>query len=234
MNNTVKWVLGIVGALLIGGMLVAGGILIGQGAAGQQTIGRALTTRTYGPGMTSALSGGSGMMQWDDDDGDGDDGDDYPYRMGPGMMGRGPGSGMPGRGGVGPGQMWDGGHMWDDDFEGGWPGYGMMGGAYQDEMHAAIADALGMSVEELEQAMWEDGKTIWQLADEQGISEDELLAAVQEAHDSVLAQMVADGVITQEQADWMSEHMAEGPYGWGNYPGNCPGWRVQPSDGDGA
>jgi hypothetical protein len=224
-NNSVKWVLGIVGALLIGGLLVAGGILIGQQLAGQQ----ALTARTYGPGMTAALSGGTGMMQWDDDGDDGD-GDDYPYRMGPGMMGRGAGSGMMGRGGVGPGYMWDGGHMWDDDFDGDWPGYGMMGGAYQDEMHAAIADALGMSVEELEQAMWEDGKTIWQLADEQGISQDEFLAAMQDAHDSVLAQMVADGVISQEQADWMSEHMAEGPYG----PGNCPGWQAGPSDGDGA
>jgi hypothetical protein len=224
-NSRMKWILGIVGALLLGGVLVAGGILIGQQVAGRQ----ALSARTYGPGM-SALSSGPGMMQWDDD-GDGDDGDDYPYRMGPGMMGRGTGSGMPGRGGVGPGHMWeDGSPMWDDDFEGGWPGYGMMGGVYQDEMHAAIADALGMSVEELEQAMWEDGKTIWQLADERGISEDEFLAALQEAHDSVLAQMVADGVITQEQADWMAEHMAEGPYG----PGHCPGWQALPDEGDGA
>jgi hypothetical protein len=222
-SNKVKWIVGIVGALLIGGILVTGGILIGQQVGGQQA---AASVSTYGPTMAAALNtnvgSGPGVMQWGDDDGDGDD-DDYPYRMGPGMMGRGYGSGMMGRGGVGPG------YMWDDDFEGGWPGYGMYGmmdGVYQDAMHAAIADVLGLSVEELEQAMWEDGKTVWQLADEQGISEDEFFAAMQGAHKAVLAQMVADGVLSQEQADWMGEHMAEGPYG----PGNCPGWQTIPDD----
>ena len=130
------------------------------------------------------------------------------YGYGYGMMG--------GRGGM----------MWDGDEPGGY-GWGMMGGAYQDEMHAAIADALGMTEEELEQAMWEEGKTPWQLADEKGISQDELWAAMQDAHASVLAEMVADGVITQEQADWMQQHMSEGPYGPG---GHCPGWQDDAPD----
>lgn len=208
-ENNKKWILAIIGALLLGAGLVASGIVIGQQITNGPTVARAAdTTDTYGPRMM-----GYGY------DGDDDDGDDYPYRMGPGMMGRG-GYGMHGYGGFGPG------HMWDDDGGPGWRGYGMMGGEYQDAMHTAIAEVLGLSVEDLEQAMWEEGKSMWQLAEEQGLSEDAFFTAMQDAHDAVLAQMVDDGVITQEQADWMSEHMAEGPYG----PGHCPGWQTAPDD----
>ena len=222
MKNTTRWLLGIGGALLLGAGLVGGGVVIGQRLAGSPA-----SSVAYGPGMMAAYAADSAstyarsMMQAVDDGDDDGDGDWYP--MGPGMMGgRGYGYGMMGgRGGM----------MWDGDEPGGY-GWGMMGGAYQDEMHAAIADALGMTEEELEQAMWEEGKTPWQLADEKGISQDDLWAAMQDAHASVLAEMVADGVITQEQADWMQQHMSEGPYGPG---GHCPGWQdAGPDAGTGA
>lgn len=223
MKNSTRWLLGIGGALLLGAGLVGGGVVIGQ-----RLVGPPASSVAYGPGMMAAYAAddsstyGPGMMQVVDDGDDDGDGDWYP--MGPGMMGgRGFGGMMGGRG-FGPG------HMMRDGVEPG--GWGMMGGAYEDEMHAAIADVLGMTEQELEQAMWEEGKTPWQLADEQGISQDDLWAAMQDAHTAVLSEMVADGVITQEQADWMQEHMAEGPYGPG---GHCPGWQeTAPDAGTGA
>ncbi len=101
-------------------------------------------------------------------------------------------------------------------------GYGLMA-PYQDVMHTAIAEALGLTVEEFNAALAE-GKTLWQIAEEQGVSLEEVTAAKLEARADVLAQMVADGVITQEQADWMLSRMqAGGAYQGGFGPGMMGG-----------
>jgi polyhydroxyalkanoate synthesis regulator phasin len=50
------------------------------------------------------------------------------------------------------------------------------------------------------------------LADQLGITVDELEAAQQEAHDAVIAQAVEDGTITQEQADLMQARRAVQSY----------------------
>lgn len=109
---------------------------------------------------------------------------------------------------------------------------------YQDEMHAAIAKALGLSVEEFDAAR-ASGQTVWQIADVQGVSVETLQAAMQTARADIMAQAVADGVLTQAQADAMLARMntrtAQGG-GWGvgrgmmgrgngqqgGYAGNCP------------
>jgi hypothetical protein len=125
------------------------------------------------------------------------------------------------------------------------PRGGMMGGRgngwmaeYQDEMHAAIAEELGLSVEEFETAL-ASGQTVWQIAETQGISVETLQAAMLAARTDILAQAVADGVLTQAQADAMLAHMSARTTqggGWGmgrgmmgrgtgqrgGYAGNCP------------
>lgn len=118
-----------------------------------------------------------------------------------GMMGRGPGmGGMMG----GPGMM--GGH-----------------GPMHEYMLSAFAEALGISVEEL-QAEFEAGETMWTIAEAQGLSEDEFAEVMRAAHDQAIEQALADGAITEEQAAFMREHhlsMIEGGMGQGS--GHCLG-----------
>jgi hypothetical protein len=104
---------------------------------------------------------------------------------------------------------------------------------YQDEMHAAIAEALGLSVEEFDAAL-DSGQTVWQIAEAQGVSVETLQDAMQAAHADVLAQAVADGTLTQEQADAILSNIGtgfatgggrgvrSGSGMRGSYDGNCP------------
>lgn len=118
---------------------------------------------------------------------------------GPGMMG--------GRGGYGhgPGMM------------GGWSGRGafgygpgMMGSYGFDPMHQyminALAEGLDLTPEEL-QTRITNGETPLQIAQAQGLSDEEIRTLFLEAHDAALDQAVADGILTQAQADWMDQHM---------------------------
>jgi hypothetical protein len=72
----------------------------------------------------------------------------------------------------------------------------------QDEMHDAIAEALGISLAELEAARAE-GKTLFVLAQELGVDFTEVREAMSAVHEASLEQAVTDGTISQEQADWM-------------------------------
>ena len=72
----------------------------------------------------------------------------------------------------------------------------------EDDMHAAIAEALGMSVVDFEAAI-AAGETPATLAAELGIDFAVVQAAMDALHAEALQQAVADGLITQEQADWM-------------------------------
>jgi len=120
----------------------------------------------------------------------------YPY--GAGMMRRG--------GGFGMGMM----GRWGQD------GFGPM----HEYMVDAFAEALGMTPEDL-QAQIDAGKTPWQVAQSQGLTDEQIRDLMLKAHDKALDAAVAAGVITQEQADWMDSHMEQmwqGEFG----PGNCP------------
>jgi len=143
--------------------------------------------------------------------------------MGPGMMG----------GGWGPGGMMDGNRgamqAWMSQSAG---------------MHAlvweALAGALGLTPEAL-QAELEAGQTLAGIAEAQGVATADLAAAMEAAMRAGLEQAVAEGALTQAQADqmlaqmagrygWMVEHMAGGNLGGmmaggllgGSGPGNCP------------
>ena len=92
----------------------------------------------------------------------------------------------------------------------------------------AVAKELGMTYEQLVAAT-QSGKTIWQLAAEKGVSIERLRQVMLDARKAALADLVKQGVITQEQADWMLNHsqgMMGGGFGsCGGNPGSMMGGR---------
>lgn len=92
-------------------------------------------------------------------------------------------------------------------------------GEYRDIMHEALAEALDLSVEELVAAR-EDGTTLFELAEQQGVEMETLWSVMDDARAEMIDQALADGVITEEQADWMSERGGPGP---GHHFGSCDG-----------
>lgn len=112
-------------------------------------------------------------------------------------------------------------------------------GPMHEYMVEALAEALEITPEEL-QARFDEGQTPYQIALDLGFSEEEIPTLFSEAHQAALDAAVADGVLTQEQADWMRDHMQyhlENGFGPGRRgPGGCPGWRNwrnQPSSDEG-
>ena len=109
---------------------------------------------------------------------------------------------------------------------GGFGGLGMMGGwsgengPMHDIMLTIFAERLDISVEELE-ARHDAGETMWDIAAGAGLSVEEVQALMLEARGAALEQMVADGLLTQEQADWMLSRM--GQMWGGGVPGGCHG-----------
>ncbi|MCX8062392.1 MAG: YckD family protein [Anaerolineales bacterium] len=103
---------------------------------------------------------------------------------------------------------------------------------------AAIAPKLGMSAEAL-QAELAAGKTLWEVAELNGIALTQFQTLMLEAKKEALSKMVADGVITQAQADWMLSHMNwmfQKRHGFGGVMGPChggswgrPWWHLAPT-----
>ena len=81
----------------------------------------------------------------------------------------------------------------------------------------AAADALGMTVDEMNTQLW-GGKTLADLAEEKGVALADVQAAVQaaiqtaqkDAFQTAIDQAVAAGTITQENADWLIEGLDKG------------------------
>jgi hypothetical protein len=89
----------------------------------------------------------------------------------------------------------------------------------RDDAQAVIAEELGLTVEELAAAR-DEGTHIYDLAEEQGIEMDTLMTAVFEARTAAFDQAVADGLLTQEQADLLLSQ--SGPHfgGFGGHGGH--------------
>jgi hypothetical protein len=130
--------------------------------------------------------------------------------------GFGPGWMMGGNGqttGYGPGMM--GGYAQNGDS---WEGMNSMhqwmgaSGGMHTFVWNALSEKLGLTSEEL-YAEVNSGKTIAQIAEEQGVSRADLIATLETAHQESLAQAVTDGALTQEQADSILAQMA-GRYEW--------------------
>jgi hypothetical protein len=93
-------------------------------------------------------------------------------------------------------------------------GYGMMWGSTERPGSAAVAEALGLDEASLTSEL-QSGKTIAQLAEEQGIDVATVFEAAHTGMEEHLSTLVAAGVLTQEQADAhlavMQEHWNEMP-----------------------
>ena len=132
--------------------------------------------------------------------------------QGYGMMGQG---GMMGSGGMMSGR---GGMMGGSTNQGGkgYQGTGM--GQMHEYMQAALAEKLGISLDDLN-AAYAGGKTFWQIAEDKGFTTEEAQQMMLDARTVALDKMVADGAITQAQADWM-KNRSGGMMGGGG----CPMW----------
>ncbi len=82
-------------------------------------------------------------------------------------------------------------------------------------MHEAIAGALGLSVEAFE-AEVANGENAFTLAQKLGVDFADVQAVMDAAHAAALQQAAADGLVSQEQADWMlSRRGGQGGQGGG-------------------
>jgi hypothetical protein len=104
---------------------------------------------------------------------------------------------MDGYGGYGYGMMGD--------------GYGMMGwngnaGPMHEVMIDSIAQSLNLSPQEIE-ARHEAGESLWEIANAEGLSEEEIRGLMFSAHDTIIENAISEGWLTQSQAKWMDEHM---------------------------
>ena len=97
---------------------------------------------------------------------------------------------------------------------------GMMGGGYgpmHDYVEEALADKLGITEKDVEDAL-ASGKTMYQIALDNGVAEADVPALLTEVHTSAFDKAVADGVITREQADFMLQRMTANGFNSGNCP----------------
>jgi len=85
------------------------------------------------------------------------------------------------------------------------------------DREAVMEQVLGMTMDELKAAR-EEGVGIRELLETQGLDREAIQEAMQSAHDAAIAEAVADGVITQEQADAL-----EAGDGFGRDGGIFPG-----------
>lgn len=109
------------------------------------------------------------------------------------------------------------------------PGYGMMGNrvdmnamhqwmstAGAQSMYTTVlndlAETLGLTPDELN-AELASGKTLTQIAEMQGISQEQLATTLETSMKAGLDKAVADGALTQAQADLMLSHMSNN-FGW--------------------
>lgn len=81
-----------------------------------------------------------------------------------------------------------------------------MGGYFAGSLPSIIADTLGMTVDEFQDAMYSN-KTISMLVEEKGLTIEELTETILQERKVELENLVKDNSITQEQMDYMLERM---------------------------
>ena len=119
-------------------------------------------------------------------------------------------------------------------------GYGMMGGRggyggmrgglisgeegpNHEYMLEAFAEAVGLSPEEIETRL-ASGETMRQIVEAEGVSIEEFSEIMSSVRSNVIENALADGTLTQEQADFMADRMLQrGAGGFGPGFGDCMG-----------
>lgn len=99
---------------------------------------------------------------------------------------------------------------------------------YRDQIHAATAQALGLSTQDLDKEL-ASGKTLGQIAAEKNITPQDFRTKFAEAMADVLKQAVAAGDLTQAQADALLAHIKTGAWpgmmgGFGPHMGRGGSW----------
>ena len=105
-------------------------------------------------------------------------------------------------------------------------GLGDESGPLHEYMENAMAEAVGLSLDEFE-SRHESGETFTQIALSEGFKAEEIPALMLAAREKALQAAAADGVITAEQAEWM------GSRGSG-HGGMMRGYEFGPASGDGS
>lgn len=85
-------------------------------------------------------------------------------------------------------------------------------GALKDYLHEPLADALGISPEELTLRR-ESGETLADIAADLGFDLAEIREIFSEVRSEALDSAVDDGILTQEEADWLSSRGRGNPAG---------------------
>jgi len=125
-----------------------------------------------------------------------------------------------------PGMMMQGGGMRGGDARG---GRGMPEWAGMDD---AAEKLLGMTQSDI-QAERLAGKSLAELAQAKGVSQDALIKAILDEHKTDLAKLVVDGKMTQAQAEAMLNRMQEQVKLMVERTGTGPMWQNQPGQGQG-
>lgn len=100
-------------------------------------------------------------------------------------------------------------------------------GLLHNYMINTMAQALGTTAEQL-QTRLDAGETMWTIAQEQGMSAETLSQLMTQARTDATNQAVADGTITQAQADFMNSRGSnQWPDGYGPGSTNCDGSGIQ-------
>ena len=104
-------------------------------------------------------------------------------------------------------------------------------GVLHDELIASFAAALELPESEIESRL-ADGETLSEIALSTGLTQDDFFTLMDKVHGEVINQAVKDGLLTEEQADWMLSRsnrrlggqvidggrgMGRGMYGSGTY-----------------
>jgi hypothetical protein len=103
-------------------------------------------------------------------------------------------------------------------------GWGIGDGIFWEQMRSKVAELLGLSTDELDDAL-QAGATLRELAEEQGMDLSDLSAAMSTYRQEAIAAAVEDGSLTAPQAEWLlgRTHM------WGAGIGLHMGWGVYAS-----
>jgi hypothetical protein len=90
-------------------------------------------------------------------------------------------------------------------------GMSQMGGICSADVCATVCELLGITQDEL-QLQRLDGLSMVEIAADYGVTEEELVEAIMAVKTANLQELVADGTITQEEADLMLQNMLERTY----------------------
>lgn len=79
---------------------------------------------------------------------------------------------------------------------------------YRDDIQDVVAEKLGLSTEELSSGL-KGGKTLAELAEEKGVSTEDLAEAVTSKVNEIVDSLVADGEMTAEKAERIKSHVQD-------------------------